>query len=217
MGLAPKISFSRDRLMECFFWSVGVVFEPQFSHVRKGLTKLAILIPIIDDVYDIYGTFDELELFTAAVESWDIKSIQLLPEYMKIYFLAIYNNANEIAYDTLKDQGQYILPYLTKASELQRGEEAKSIACYMYENGVSYEGAYKHIQSLLGENWKRLNKVRVTSSPFPKHFVEIATNMARISGYFYLSGDRLGAPDDAAKNSIWSLIIEPISTRETNA
>jgi len=68
MGLASKLSFSRDRLMECFFWTVGMDFEPQFSDLRKGLTKVTSLITTIDDVYDVYGTLDELELFTAAVE-----------------------------------------------------------------------------------------------------------------------------------------------------
>ena len=59
--------------MECFFWSVGIVFEPQHSHVRKGLTKVAALVTTIDDVYDVCGTLDELELFTSAVEMLEIK------------------------------------------------------------------------------------------------------------------------------------------------
>jgi isoprene synthase len=68
MGLASRLSFSRDRLMECFFWTVGMVFEPQFSDLRKGLTKVISLITTIDDVYDVYGTLEELELFTTAVK-----------------------------------------------------------------------------------------------------------------------------------------------------
>ncbi|KAL5130644.1 Tricyclene synthase EBOS, chloroplastic [Glycine soja] len=115
MGLAPKLSFSRDRLMECFFWSMGMAFEPQFSDLRKGLTKVTSLITTIDDVYDVYGSLDELELFTKAVESWDIKAVQVMPEYMKICFLALYNTVNEFAYDALKIKGQNILPHLTKA------------------------------------------------------------------------------------------------------
>jgi len=69
MGLAPRLSFGRDRLMECFFWATGMTpFEPQFSDIRKGLTKVSSLITLIDDIYDVYGTLDELELFTTAVE-----------------------------------------------------------------------------------------------------------------------------------------------------
>jgi hypothetical protein len=68
MGLANKLSFTRDRLMECYFWTIGMAFEPQLSNFRKGLTKVAALVTTIDDVYDVYGTLDELELFTDAVE-----------------------------------------------------------------------------------------------------------------------------------------------------
>ena len=38
-----------------------------------------------------------------------------LPEYLKLCFLALYNTVNEMVYDTLKEQGVDILPYLTKA------------------------------------------------------------------------------------------------------
>lgn len=54
--------------MECFFWTVGVAYEPRFSNCRKSLTKVTSLITVIDDVYDVCGTLDELELFTSAVE-----------------------------------------------------------------------------------------------------------------------------------------------------
>ena len=67
-GLGQKLSFARDRLMESFFWTVGIGFEPEFSYFRRSLTKINALITIIDDVYDVYGSLDELELFTNAVE-----------------------------------------------------------------------------------------------------------------------------------------------------
>jgi isoprene synthase len=54
--------------MECFFWTVGMAFERKLSNLRKGLTKVVALVTTIDDVYDVYGTLDELELFTNAVE-----------------------------------------------------------------------------------------------------------------------------------------------------
>ncbi|KAJ4850701.1 hypothetical protein Tsubulata_035876 [Turnera subulata] len=115
MGLANKLSFARDRIAECFYWAVGMIFEPQYSYCRKGLTKVASFITILDDVYDVYGTLDELVLFTDAVERWDVNAINELPDYMQLCFLALYNTTNEMAYHILKQNGENILPYLTKA------------------------------------------------------------------------------------------------------
>lgn len=49
-------------------WAVGVAYEPQHGSLRKWLTKAILLVLIIDDVYDIYGSMDELEQFSIAVE-----------------------------------------------------------------------------------------------------------------------------------------------------
>ncbi|EOX92383.1 Myrcene synthase, chloroplastic, putative isoform 1 [Theobroma cacao] len=112
LGLGEKLTFARDRLMGNFLWTVGVASDPQFGHARRTLTKINALITIIDDVYDVYGTLDELELFTEAVERWDVNAMELLPEYMKICFLALYNSINEMAFDTIKEQGFDSIPFL---------------------------------------------------------------------------------------------------------
>ncbi|PWA53791.1 (E)-beta-ocimene synthase, chloroplastic [Artemisia annua] len=67
-GLARRLSFVRDRLVECFFWSVGMVFEPQYHSCRVALTKVGTLITTIDDIYDVYGSLNELKVFTNAVK-----------------------------------------------------------------------------------------------------------------------------------------------------
>ncbi|XP_039161611.1 isoprene synthase, chloroplastic-like [Eucalyptus grandis] len=115
VGLANELNFVRDRLVECFFAAVAVADEHPLSNCRKGLTKVNMLNVIIDDVYDIYGTLDELELFTDAVRRWDINAVEDLPGYMKLCFLALYNSVNELAYDTLKETRENVIPYLTKA------------------------------------------------------------------------------------------------------
>ncbi|KAL7204543.1 hypothetical protein ACSBR2_017586 [Camellia fascicularis] len=103
IGLGEKLSFARDRLMENFLWTVGVDFKPQFGHRRRMATIVNALITTIDDVYDVYGTMDELVLFTNAVERWDISEMEQLPTYMRICFLALFNSINEIAFDTLME------------------------------------------------------------------------------------------------------------------
>ena len=59
-----ELPFARDRLMENFLWTVGVNYLPRFSLGRRTLTKVNALITTIDDVYDVFGTIDELEKFT---------------------------------------------------------------------------------------------------------------------------------------------------------
>lgn len=46
---------------------------------------------------------------------WDINAVEDLPGYMKLCFLALYNSVNELAYDTLKETRENVVPYLTKA------------------------------------------------------------------------------------------------------
>ena len=66
--LGQKLSFARDQLMENFFWTLGIGFEPESTYFRRMGTKIVSLITMIDDVYDVYGTLDELKLFTDAIE-----------------------------------------------------------------------------------------------------------------------------------------------------
>ncbi|KAF5182011.1 Isoprene synthase protein [Thalictrum thalictroides] len=68
LGLSKKLTFARDRLVESFLWSVGIQYEPQYKYCREGITKLIILITTIDDVYDVYSTYEEAKLFSEAVE-----------------------------------------------------------------------------------------------------------------------------------------------------
>ncbi|KAM7522931.1 hypothetical protein LguiA_012833 [Lonicera macranthoides] len=295
--LGEKLKFARDRLMENFFWTVGVIFEPQFHYCRRMSTKVNSLVTIIDDIYDVYGTLDELELFTNAVERWDVSAIEQLPDYMKICFFSLYNSINEMAYDVLKDQNSNIISYLknawvdlcksylveakwyhngytptleeylenawisisaptilvhayffvsnpqskdaldclekypnlfrwsstilrladdlgTSQDEIKRGDNLKSIQCYMHETGVSEEEARKYIHYLISEAWKKMNEERVVKdSPFIQTFVGIAMNLARMAQCMYQHGDGHGIENHETQDRVMSLIIQPISLK----
>lgn len=66
--LGEKLRFSRDRIVENFVWTVGTNFKSDFENCRKDITKVYALITIIDDIYDVHGTLEELELFTKAID-----------------------------------------------------------------------------------------------------------------------------------------------------
>ncbi|KAI3454012.1 hypothetical protein Pfo_010675 [Paulownia fortunei] len=89
LDLVSKLSYARDRVVECYFWTLGVYFEPQYSRARVMLAKTIAMISVIDDTYDSYGTVDELAIFTDAIERWDIKEMDRLPDYMKICYKAL--------------------------------------------------------------------------------------------------------------------------------
>ncbi|KAK8358660.1 hypothetical protein V6Z11_A04G037300 [Gossypium hirsutum] len=118
LGLGERLGFARDRLMSNFLWSAGMIITPQDRKIRRNQTKLNSLLICMDDLYDVYVTLDELELFTDVVKRWDINEIQRLPNYMKIYYHALYNFVNEKAFDTLKEQGIDVIPFIKKLTDL---------------------------------------------------------------------------------------------------
>ncbi|KAL0909538.1 hypothetical protein M5K25_020414 [Dendrobium thyrsiflorum] len=114
LDLGKTLSFSRDRLMECFFYVVGIVHDPDYGFCREKLTQVGMLIATIDDVYDIYGSLEELELFTQIIDSWDIKGIIELPYYMKICFSALNDIINGVADHLSLDDRLEAMPYIKR-------------------------------------------------------------------------------------------------------
>ncbi|MBA0739443.1 hypothetical protein Gogos_012716 [Gossypium gossypioides] len=194
------ISTARDRLMENFLWIVGLAFDPHFGNLRRTLTKVNALITSIDDVCDVYGTLDELELFTQAVE--------------RIYedmFLALYNSINEIAFDNLKEHGFHTISFLKKAGELKRGDASKSIQCYMHETSCSEEESREQVKTLIDATWKRMNEEYLMSqSSLSLPFKHIALNLARMAQCMYQYGDGHGVEDQETKDRVLLLLVSSI-------
>ncbi|KAK8969356.1 hypothetical protein KSP40_PGU008473 [Platanthera guangdongensis] len=113
--VCDELSFARDRLVEHYLWAMGFCFDLKFWTCRKGLAKMCCFITTIDDVYDVYGTLDELELFTEMVEKWEFSALELLPDYMKTCLTLLFNTMNEIACTNSTAQGSYVLSYLKRS------------------------------------------------------------------------------------------------------
>ncbi|KAL9251662.1 Quinolinate synthase, chloroplastic-like protein [Drosera capensis] len=112
LDLPNKLGFSRDRMVENFNTAVVMAPGPQDGDCRKTMAKLIAVLCVIDDIYDVYGSLEELKLFTLATERWDVNAIDELPEYMRLTFLAMFNSANEMAYEIMKRTGFNCLPYI---------------------------------------------------------------------------------------------------------
>nr|QIQ55972.1 geraniol synthase [Nepeta rtanjensis] len=183
LGLVDKLSFARDRPLECFLWSVGLLPDPKYSNCRIELAKNIAILLVIDDIFDTYGKMDDLILFTHAIRRWDLEAMETLPEYMKICYMALYNTTNETCYRVLKDTGRTVFPYFKSTwidmiegfmveAKWFNGGIAPNLEEYI-ENGVSTAGAYMalvYLFFLIGEGVTDQNASLLIRKPYPKLF-----------------------------------------------
>ncbi|TVU01674.1 hypothetical protein EJB05_52864, partial [Eragrostis curvula] len=88
--------FARDRMVEMYFWMMGLVYEPFYSYARILLTKVVLFYALLDDVYDNYTTTEEIMMFTEAMERWDEKAPENLPENLRVFYNNLISNVKEI-------------------------------------------------------------------------------------------------------------------------
>ncbi|KAJ4840102.1 hypothetical protein Tsubulata_024912 [Turnera subulata] len=119
LDFATKVPpFFRDRLIDCFFWALGTFPEPELSMSRIIISKFGQCFSVIDDMYDVYGRIDELELFTEAIERWD-GSIEHLPDYMKVVFHLLMELLKQLEEETTKEGRPYCIQYVKEAVKRQ--------------------------------------------------------------------------------------------------
>ncbi|XP_042386723.1 terpene synthase 10-like [Zingiber officinale] len=270
-GLQRSCHFSETDYFENYLWALGFTYEPESWRCRMMETKAMCLITLIDDIYDVYGTLDELQLFTDAVYRWDLTAMDKLPEYMKLCFFALFNLVHEEGYQVMKEKGLDIVPGLkrrwgnqcksyleeakwfhhgqtpkleeylenawvsgsgpiilfnaycvgkdltreslkifssyyeitrsastlarlyndmgTSMDELERGDVAKCIQCYMHNKGVSEEVTRREIRELMRKYWRELNGALSWDSPLEVYFKNVTVNINRTAQFFYQDRD----------------------------
>ncbi|XP_074304776.1 valerianol synthase TPS8-like isoform X2 [Silene latifolia] len=107
-----KLSYARQRCVECHFWATAMYFEPQYSEARMLLVRVLLVISILDDTYDAFATFEEIQLLTEAFQRWDLSAMNQLPkEYMKLVFQFVYDNYEHFAKEMTKKGKPYAAEY----------------------------------------------------------------------------------------------------------
>ncbi|CAM8994889.1 unnamed protein product [Rhodiola kirilowii] len=92
LGFEKDLSFARDALVVSYLWGIIGSPDPQYGIWRRAVGSIIALISSVDDVYDLYGTLEEVELFTDTIHT---------------------------AYEVLKLKGVDVTPYLKKSWEIQ--------------------------------------------------------------------------------------------------
>nr|B1B1U4.1 RecName: Full=Beta-eudesmol synthase; AltName: Full=10-epi-gamma-eudesmol synthase; AltName: Full=Alpha-eudesmol synthase [Zingiber zerumbet]BAG12021.1 beta-eudesmol synthase [Zingiber zerumbet]BAG12022.1 beta-eudesmol synthase [Zingiber zerumbet] len=127
LAFAKSLSFTRDRVVEGYYWVLTIYFEPQHSRARVICSKVFAFLSIMDDIYDNYGILEECTLLTEAIKRWNPQAIDGLPEYLKDYYLKLLKTFEEFE-DELELNEKYRMLYLqdeVKALAISYLQEAK--------------------------------------------------------------------------------------------
>jgi len=68
LGLAQQIPVARDQVLKWYMWSMTALQGCSFSRYRVEITKIISLVYVVDDIFDLIGTLEELSLFTKAIK-----------------------------------------------------------------------------------------------------------------------------------------------------
>ncbi|XP_071689632.1 10-epi-juneol synthase-like [Rutidosis leptorrhynchoides] len=88
--------YARDRIPDLYLWGLGMYDEPHYSQARIITSKMAQLICLLDDTYDAYATFEEIEALTNAINRWELSAMEELPEYIKPFYKVILNEHTQL-------------------------------------------------------------------------------------------------------------------------
>ncbi|XP_061370104.1 neryl diphosphate diphosphatase, chloroplastic-like [Gastrolobium bilobum] len=152
VGMGKEEKFARYQPLKWYTWPMACFTDPRFSEQRIELTKTISLIYVIDDIFDVYGTLDQLTLFTDAVNRWDLSGTEQLPDFMKTCLSVLYDITNDFAekvykmhglnpIDTLKKSWVRLLnAFLEEAHWLNSGQLPK--AEEYLNNGIDSTGVH---------------------------------------------------------------------------
>lgn len=293
LDVPKNLSFVRVRVVEIYLWAVGVYFEPEYAIARSIMAKVTAAISIVDDVYDSYGTFEELGHFTQALERWDISAANQLPDYMKHCYqilLGVYEEIEKLmqiggkSYRVpyaIKDMKKLIQSYsketewlnknyvptveeytengivtsayfvistisfmgmgdvaskevfewnsnepkiveaasiisrfmndiMSHEFEQQRGHAASIVECYMKQYGIGRQEAVGEVQKQIENAWKDINEGCLNPTLVPKPILTRVLNLARVLDVVYKDTDGYTFSEIGLKDTITSLIVDPI-------
>ncbi|KAJ8420327.1 hypothetical protein Cgig2_006672 [Carnegiea gigantea] len=160
-NFTKRLPYIRDRSVESHFVANGVYFEPEYSLGRISLAKVVLVITVLDDTYDAYGTLEELQLLTTAFERWDLNAMDQLSENMKIVYEFVINLYDDFAKDMTKKGKPYAAEYAKELvmdsiryymEEVKRREVeyTPTYEEYMVEGRLTGNGPILLISSLMG-------------------------------------------------------------------
>nr|GLL25074.1 (3S,6E)-nerolidol synthase 1-like [Ipomoea trifida] len=224
LGVSEELKLARNQPLKWYIWSMAVVTDPCLSKQRIEITKPISLVYLVDDIFDIYGTLDELILFTEWASlcnaflteakwfaSGDSPKAE---EYLKngiissgvpmvltnLYFLLGYGESTGTTdIEGIISSVATILRLLddlgTAKDEEQEGKDGSYIDYYIKEKqDWSLGDGRQHVMDMVSQQWKILNEHCLSPTPIPTPFRTACLNAARLVPMMYTYNDNHRLP-----------------------
>ncbi|KAF8038630.1 hypothetical protein BT93_B1228 [Corymbia citriodora subsp. variegata] len=164
LGMEKELKYARDQPLKWYMWPMAILTKIGLSQERVLVTKPISFIYIIDDIFDVYGTIDELTLFTDVVNRWECTEKDNIPDYMRMCFHALDDITNEVSlavsqnhgwnplYSLRKTWARLLIAFLVEARWLASGH-SPTTQDYL-DNAIVSSGVHVllvHLFFLLGE------------------------------------------------------------------
>ncbi|KAG2582268.1 (-)-germacrene D synthase-like isoform X2 [Panicum virgatum] len=188
--LNPKSTigqYIRERPVECYYWALGAFYEPHYANARMMFAKFLILSTFFDDIFDSYGTLDEVRQFNQAVQSWDEEAARKIGNcyaYVLSYFSDTYeafvadNGASLMGIDYVKEAMKEISSCMLKELVWREERQVPTVHAYLTQAAViSVQYVPAAVTALVGMNAK--DEVLSWAGSYPK-IIEIAATMCRL-------------------------------------
>ncbi|KAF3651986.1 putative beta-caryophyllene synthase-like [Capsicum annuum] len=101
---------------------------------------------------------------------------------------------------------------VTHEIELERGDVASGIECYMNEYGATKEVAYVEIRKIIEKKWKDLNRGCLKPAAVPRVLLMPVVNLKRVAEFFYKDEDAYTFSKNNLKDVVSVVLIDPITT-----
>ncbi|CAI0398362.1 unnamed protein product [Linum tenue] len=126
-----KLPYARDKLVETYFWGLGLYWEPKHYLARYFATKITLIGTLVDDTFDIHAGL-RLILLLLQVDT----SAKGLKDYMIVLFDALADVHEEIEAVTSKEGRPWVLDYMKRGisnvARLYLEEERRSQSYKVY-------------------------------------------------------------------------------------
>ncbi|VAH27234.1 unnamed protein product [Triticum turgidum subsp. durum] len=111
------LNYSRDRVVECYFWAYTAYYEKEYTCARMILAKIIAIIIMTDDTYDVRATLVECRQLNEAIQRWEESATSLLPEYLQKFYLKLMSTFKEFE-NELKPDEKCRVSFSTKAFQI---------------------------------------------------------------------------------------------------